>query len=160
MYDLEALPEQLRKGREHAGFTLTQLSEKLDVHPTAVNKWETTTNQPNAIVLAQIANLENLDINFYFIKDMNAREADLEHNKYVSPMEKATERLKELEKEASKNKDEDEVLNRVINHPPLYDFVESIYTWPGNWLNELKAMAFTYFNVQELQKKKRGSRSA
>ncbi len=126
MYDPSVLKEKLRLGREYRNLKQDYIASKLGLHVTSYNKWEKGTNHPNAETLASIANLENLEISFFFTPEMSPKEADLEFKTFISPLTEAKNRMKELETIAAKAQSEDPVVSRVAAREQLYEICDLI----------------------------------
>ncbi len=136
MYDPSVLAEQLRVGRDATGFTLQTLAKRLDVSMSAVQKWEKGVNKPNAEDIARIAEIEQLDIAFYFTRGMKPAEADLRMKRFAGPLAEATERLSELQR-VSALTENDPVIAMVKRKAELYELAQSVYLEEATALRRL-----------------------
>ena len=123
----ETLAAKLAQGRNYHGFKQQWMAEQLGVDVSSYNKWEKGINQPNAYVLARIGEIENLDLNFFFQPELTPAEADLTHNQYVAPAQRAKRAIEALEQRAARSDDEDMVVKHVQSRPALYDFVSKVH---------------------------------
>jgi transcriptional regulator with XRE-family HTH domain len=153
VYDPEGLPEKLKRAREYSGLKLRELAEKLDVHITAVQKWEKGINHPNARDLAKIAELENLDLNYYFDPAIDEpKKADLSYREFVTPLQAAYDRIEKLKLIEQKAKAESPVLRAIADKPVLAELLEKVYELPEIKIAELKGMLLGYLERQEREK--------
>lgn len=124
MYDPKLLPEKLKAGREFRNYSQQGIADALGVHVTSYNKWELGQREPNAIVLAEIAEQERLSIEFYFT-DMPAKRADLDHRDDRTEIERLASQVESL-RSAVAPRDMDPVLVAIDHSPLLRKFCNRI----------------------------------
>lgn len=149
MYKIDVLPENLRRAREARGYTLDEVSKKLGLESlSSVQKWEKGKNTPNADVLAQLADIYNLDLNYFFTENAAPLEYDKKTEAIISPADKAIEKIKQLEKAAESYSEKDNVVLALRLNTDLADLFDMIKSWPSECIRELQAMAFTYQSLK------------
>ena len=137
----DVLPMKLKRGREYAGYSQQEMSNQLGVHVSTYNKWEKGINQISPNILAKIANIENLDINFYFTSEMTPKEADFDLNLYTSPMDSAVRKIIDLELALSQ---ENSLLHKLKINQLLYNLVKTIAIHPDDVLRDIQNMVDGY----------------
>ncbi len=125
MFDPILLPEKLRQAREFRNYSQQGLADALKVHVTSYNKWEIGKNQPNAVVLAQIANEVRLKLD-YFFTDMSPKDADLDYQDERSELERLSYAVYEMRSALSvaENHGDDPILQAAETNPTIRKLIE------------------------------------
>ncbi len=159
MYKKLFLPANLRRAREAQGITLEDLAKKLGyTKPSSfstVGKWETGENTPPLDVLIELANIYNLDINYFFVENAQMQQFNKDNELFISPAERAKEKIKELEETISSVKEEKKAIKAIRINPELEEFIDMIRDWSPEALHDLKTIVFTYETMQNRNRKKR-----
>ena len=150
IYIPELLPMKLRQGREYRALSQEELGRVLSIHATSYQKYEAGIRQCNATQLAVIANLEKLDLSFYFIEEMSPRDGDLELKQFEAPLERISNRLESIESRILPPGERgDPLYLAIIENPALRKLVETVQHWDQRTLERFTDMAFAYFSGQE-----------
>lgn len=96
-YSPDILAKKLKAGRKYRGFTQAYVAKNVGLHTTSYGKLEYDTRRCGTRRLALIANLERLDIRFYFLEEMSAQDADLNMRDLEAPIESLSQRLDAIE---------------------------------------------------------------
>ena len=144
MYKAEILPTKLREGREYRNLDQKEIANLLGIHVSSYGKYELGFREPNAILIPKIANIEKLDINFYFDPNMTTIQADLNLKENDTAIEKLTKKIEKIETKIDPNKDTDPLIERVKAYKPLRDLIELVQYWEGGMLRRFTDMAYAY----------------
>lgn len=121
MYEPARLPAKLKAGRDYRNYSQQGMADDLDVHVSSYNKWELGKNEPNAIVVARIANILHLDIGFFFC-DMDAKDADLNYRDERKELDRLAEEVKQFRTYVEGGKGNDPVVAALRTNRLLYQF--------------------------------------
>ena len=126
VYDPTVLKDKLKAGREYRGMKQEWLGQQIGKTVTGYGKYETGPNMPPAETLAQIANIERLDLAFYFTPEMTPQEADLDLKRYVAPLAQMEQYVSAMERRVASAEETDPVLKRLREKIHLYEIVDLI----------------------------------
>lgn len=127
-YDPNILPKKLKQGREFRNYSLQGVADdkSLGVHVSSLNKWELGKNKPNADILATLAIIYRLDINYFFISNMTPQEADLDHYEDKSAIQTLATSYEELIHKLEPQNKNDAVSESIRNNVQLRKIFDKI----------------------------------
>ncbi|MBN2739183.1 MAG: helix-turn-helix transcriptional regulator [Spirochaetales bacterium] len=66
MYDIKLLPARLKQARNYRGLSKEECAKLFAIHPNSYLRWENGSAVLNARQLAELAEHEQIDLNFFF----------------------------------------------------------------------------------------------
>lgn len=139
-YDYECLQEKMIEVRKYRGLSQHEIAEKFKFEAGSYSKWERGKAIPNARQIAKLAEIEEIDINFFFKPNMSISDADLKQKDRRDILEKIASRLENIETKITPHEKFDSVLHTVKTRKNLYEFVQMIIKIDNDALSEIRGM--------------------
>ena len=146
-YCPELLPERLKEARKYRNYKQDKIADLFGFKYTAYSRWENGTNKPNAFQLARVANLEKIDLNFYFTPDMTPEEADLDkRNDLTKRIYSMEEEIRNRNEAARKAKS---LAERIEANAPLREIFDLVKFSSARVLKKVKVAVIAVLALEE-----------
>ena len=155
------LGSKVKRLREHLDFSQDKFALSLGVKKSHISNIENDKSSLSYEKLAQIIKTHGVDARYFFDQLDSPEEADLSlrgGNPGESPLEALRKDLKDMKERWRPPDGMDEVAQRVLENPDLYDLVNQIRFWDGASLKRFGDMAFSYMRGRRDERETHGAK--
>jgi transcriptional regulator with XRE-family HTH domain len=151
MYKSDIFPKKLKEARKYRNLSQKDIADVLGIHVVSYGKYELGKLEINASLLPKIANLERLDVNYYFTDAMTLSEADLDNKGAEKVLDALSRKIEKLESKIRPiNVSEDPLLRRIVDDKRIRELVEILQYFDESMLRRFVDVAFGFLHGERI----------
>ncbi len=148
-YEHEHLTERLVAARKYRKLSQSDIAKAFGIEAGSYSKWERGKAVPRAKQIADLANIEKLDINYYFDPSMTLEKADLTNTAERDTLRRMAEQIETLQSKIVPDAKFDPLAHAVKTKKPLRELVETLTKLDESALLEARGLIHGYLFGQE-----------